>query len=133
MPKRTAIAPGAIAARFGKEELSYGELNARANKLARYLRGLGVGPEVLVGIFTDRSLEMLVGLIAILKAGGAYLPLDPEYPPERIGFMIDDSQARVVLTQSALLHRLPDTATLTICLDTDSATFADESSENLHA
>ena len=126
-------APGAIAVRFGKEELSYCELNERANKLARHLRRLGVGPEVLVGIFTDRSPEMLVGLIAILKAGGAYLPLDPEYPPERIVFMIDDSQARVVLTQSALLHRLPDTAALTICLDTDSPTFSDESSENLQA
>jgi amino acid adenylation domain-containing protein len=126
-------APDAIAARFGKQELTYSELNVRANRLARYLRGLGVGPEVLVGIFTDRSLEMLVGLIAILKAGGAYLPLDPEYPPERIGFMIDDSQARVVLTQSALLHRLPETATQAICLAIDSPTFADESSENLQA
>jgi amino acid adenylation domain-containing protein len=126
-------APDAIAVRFGKEELSYREFNVRANKLARYLRGLGVGPEVLVGIFTDRSPEMLVGLIAILKAGGAYLPLDPEYPPERIGFMIDDSQARVVLTQSALLHCLPDTATPAICLAIDSSIFSDESSENLQA
>ena len=126
-------ASDAIAVRFGKEELSYRELNVRANKLARHLRRLGVGPEVLVGIFTDRSLEMLVGLFAILKAGGTYLPLDPEYPPERIGFMIENSQARVVLTQSALLHRLPDTAALTICLDTDSPTFSDESSENLQA
>jgi amino acid adenylation domain-containing protein len=125
-------ASDAIAVRFGKEELSYRELNVRANKLARYLRRLGVGPEVLAGIFTDRSLEMLIGLIAILKAGGAYLPLDPEYPPDRIGFMIDDSQARVVLTQSALLHRLPGTAP-TICLDTDSPAFSDESSENLQA
>src|SRR5262249_34041262 len=99
-------APDAIAVRFGKEELSYSELNVRANKLAQYLRGMGVGPEVLVGIFADRSPETLVGLLAILKAGGAYLPLDPEYPPERIGFMIEDSQARMVLTQSALLHRL---------------------------
>jgi amino acid adenylation domain-containing protein len=125
-------APDAIAVRFGKQELSYRELNVRANKLARYLRALGVGPEVLAGIFTDRSLEMLIGLLAILKAGGAYLPLDPEYPPERIGFMIDDSQVRVVLTQSALLHRLPGTAP-TICLDTDSPAFSDESSENLQA
>jgi len=130
--EQVECASDAIAVRFGKEELSYRELNVRANKLARYLRRLGVGPEVLVGIFTDRSLEMLVGLFAILKAGGAYLPLDPEYPPDRIGFMIDDSQARVVLTQSSLLHRLPVTAP-TICLDTDSPAFSDESSENLQA
>src|SRR5678809_703899 len=126
-------APDAIAVRFGKEELSYRELNERANKLARYLRAMGVGPEVLVGIFTDRSPEMLVGLLAVLKAGAAYLPLDPEYPPERIGFMIDDSQARVVLTQSALLHRLPNTATPAIRLAIDDPVFSDESSENLPA
>lgn len=126
-------APEATAVRFGEQELSYRELNVRANKLARYLRRLGVGPEVLVGIFADRSLEALVGLLAILKAGGAYLPLDPEYPRERIGFMIEDSHARVILTQSALLHRLPDTAAPAICLDTNSSAFADESSENLQA
>lgn len=122
-------APDAIAVRFGKEELSYRELNVRANKLARYLRAMGVGPEVLVGIFMDRSLEMLVGLLAILKAGGAYLPLDPEYPPERIAFMIEDSQARAVLTQNPLLDRLPETAARTICLD--DAVFSLESGENL--
>ena len=131
--EQEARAPEAIAARLGSEELSYRELNLRANKLARYLRAMGVGPEVLVGIFTDRSLEMLVGLLAVFKAGGAYLPLDPEYPPERIRFMIEDSQARVVLTQSALLPRLPDTVAPTICLDTDSPTFSGESSENLQA
>jgi amino acid adenylation domain-containing protein len=123
-------APDAIAVSLGKEELSYRELNLRANKLARYLREMGVGPEVLVGIFTDRSLEMLVGLLAVLKAGGAYLPLDPEYPPERIGFMIDDSQARVVLTQNSLLHRLPETTARTVCLDGDCPDF---SGENLQA
>ncbi|HEX5885279.1 MAG TPA: amino acid adenylation domain-containing protein, partial [Pyrinomonadaceae bacterium] len=124
-------APDAIAVSLGKEELSYRELNLRANHLARYLREIGVGPEVLVGIFTDRSLEMLVGLLAVLKAGGAYLPLDSEYPPERIAFMIEDSQARVVLTQNSLLHRLPATATRTICLDCH--TFSVESGENLQA
>ena len=79
----------------------------------------------------DRSLEMLVGLLAVLKAGGAYLPLDPEYPPERIAFMIEDSQARAVLTQNPLLNRLPETAARTICLDADSAFFSLESGENL--
>lgn len=124
-------APDAIAVSLRKEELSYRELNLRANKLARYLRAMGVGPEVLVGIFMDRSLEMLVGLLAVLKAGGAYLPLDPEYPPERIAFMIDDSRARAVLTQNSLLNRLPETAARTICLDVDSPFFSLESGENL--
>ena len=123
--------PETIAVRFGKEELTYNELNQRANKLARYLRTMGVGPEALVGIFTDRSFEMLVGLLAVLKAGGAYLPLDPEYPPERIAFMIEDSRAQVVLTQHSLLSRLPATAARTICLDEDGSAFARESSENL--
>src|SRR5262249_15341127 len=97
--------------------------------LARYLRAMGVGPEVLAGIFMDRSLEMLVGLLAVLKAGGAYLPLDPEYPLERIAFMIEDSQARAVLTQNPLLNRLPETVALTICRD--SSFFSLESDENL--
>jgi amino acid adenylation domain-containing protein len=131
--EQEARTPEAIAVRFGSEELSYRELNLRANKLARYLRGLGVGPEVLVGIFTDRSIEMLVGLLAVLKAGGAYLPLDPEYPPERIRFIIEDSQARVVLTQNSLLHRLPDTAAQTVCLDADRPLFSTGSSESLQA
>ena len=131
--EQEARAPEAIAVRLGSEELSYRELNLRANKLAWYLRGSGVGPEVLVGIFTDRSIEMLVGLLAVLKAGGAYLPLDPEYPPERIRFMIEDSQARVVLTQNSLLHRLPDTAAQTICLDADCSAFSNESSENVQS
>ena len=126
-------APDAIAVRLGEEKLSYRELNLRANQLARHLQGIGVGPEVLVGIFMDRSFDMLIGLLAVLKAGGAYLPLDPEYPPERIGFMIEDSHARVVLTQNALLHRLPDMGVQSICLDSDDQVFAGESSENLQA
>ena len=124
-------APDAIAVCLGSEELSYRELNLRANKFAHYLRVMGVGPEVIVGIFTDRSFEMLVGLLAVLKAGGAYLPLNPEYPLERVGFMIEDSQTRVVLTQNYLLHRLPDTATRTICLDADYPVFSSERGENL--
>ncbi len=128
--ERVESAPNAVAVRFGNEDLKYRELNLRANKLARYLQGMGVGPEVLVGIFTDRSLEMLVGLLAVMKAGGAYVPLDREYPPERIRFMIEDSQAQVVMTQSSLLHRLPHTAAQTICLDADSPDFLNESGEN---
>ncbi|MGN8262218.1 AMP-binding protein, partial [Pseudomonas sp. SMSB3] len=76
------------------------ELNAEANRLAAHLRGLGVGPDVLVGIAAERSLEMVIGLLAILKAGGAYVPLDPEYPQERLAYMFDDSGIALLLTQS---------------------------------
>src|SRR5439155_20479303 len=84
------------------QHLTYRELNRRANQLAHHLRGLGVGPDVLVGICMDRSLELVVGILGILKAGGAYVPLDPAYPPERLAFMLEDSGAAVLLTQTAL-------------------------------
>ncbi len=126
-------APEAIAVSFGEEELSYRELNVKANKLARRLRVMGAGPEVFVGIFMDRSIEMLVGLLAILKSGAAYVPLDPQYPLERVRFMIEDSQARVLLTNDSLLDRLPDSAAQTICLDASCSAFSDESGENLPA
>jgi surfactin family lipopeptide synthetase A len=90
--------PDAIALTFEDEQLSYRELNARANQLAHYLRSLGVGAETLVGICVERSIEMVVGLLAILKAGGAYLPLDPAYPKERIDFMLEDAGVEVLLT-----------------------------------
>ena len=89
----------AVAVVYGKKEVSYEELNRRANRLGHYLRGLGVGPDVRVGICVERGLEMVVGLLGVLKAGGAYVPLDPEYPVERLGFMLADSEPRVVLTQ----------------------------------
>ncbi|MBV8853817.1 MAG: AMP-binding protein, partial [Sinobacteraceae bacterium] len=88
---QVAKSPDAVAAIFEGEELSYGELDARANRLAHHLRALGVGPEVVVGLCVERSLAMLVGLLGILKAGGAYLPLDPSYPRERLGFMLADA------------------------------------------
>ncbi|HWA24157.1 MAG TPA: condensation domain-containing protein, partial [Lacunisphaera sp.] len=95
-PERTALV-------FGPEELSYGELEGKANRLARRLREEhGVGPDVLVGICLERSLEMVVGILGILKAGGAYVPLDPEYPVERLNFMLEDSAVQVVLTKRAL-------------------------------
>ena len=99
--------PERIAAVHVDEELTYRELNARANKLARYLRKLGVGPETCVGVLMERSLEMLVGLLGVLKAGGAYVPLDPEYPQERLAFMLADSGARALLTQQRLAQLLP--------------------------
>jgi amino acid adenylation domain-containing protein/thioester reductase-like protein len=104
---RAASAPGAIAAVFQGQELTYQELNRRANRLARRLAQAGVGPDVPVGVFVERSLDMLVGLLAILKAGGAYVPLDPEYPIERLQFMLEDSGARVLLARhdaGARLH-----------------------------
>ena len=117
---------------FEDQQLTYRELNNRANPLAHYLNELGVGTEVLVGICMERSLEMVIGLLAILKAGGAYVPLDPSYPKERLAFMIGDSQAPVVLTQSKLLEHLPTLSipNRTICLDTDWETVAQESAEN---
>ena len=96
-----------VAVIFEQEQLSYGELDRRANPLAHHLRARGVGPETVVGLCLARSLEMIVGLLAILKAGGAYLPLDPDYPPERLAFMLGDAGARVLVTQAALLERLP--------------------------
>ena len=80
---------------------------ARANQLAHHLRALGVGPDVLVGLCVERSLEMVVGLLAVLKAGGAYVPLDPEYPAERLQYMMSDAGLRVLLTHSSLAAALP--------------------------
>ncbi|WP_256658338.1 non-ribosomal peptide synthetase [Pseudomonas sp. DG56-2] len=94
--------PDAPALHFGEQALSYRELDQRANQLAHQLIALGVGPEVLVGIAVERSLEMVVGLLAILKAGGAYVPLDPEYPEERLAYMIEDSRIGLLLSQSHL-------------------------------
>ena len=94
--------PDAIAVMHGDQALSYGELNARSNRLAHHLRQLGVGPDDRVAICVERSPAMIVGLLGILKAGGAYVPLDPNYPPERLAYMLSDSAPSVVLTQSAL-------------------------------
>ena len=119
--------PDAIALVYGDQQLTYQTLNCRANQLAHHLQTLGVGPETLVGICVERSLEMVVGLLGILKAGGAYVPLDPAYPPERLAFMRSDSQVPVLLTQQTLLSRLSageasvegQQGTHIICLDTD--------------
>ncbi|WP_175653603.1 non-ribosomal peptide synthetase, partial [Pseudomonas sp. Marseille-P9899] len=99
--------PEAVALILGERQLSYAELDRQANRLAHHLRELGVGPDVLVGISLERSLEMVVGLLAILKAGGAYVPLDPAYPRERLDYMLRDSGIRLLLTQSSLLAQLP--------------------------
>jgi amino acid adenylation domain-containing protein len=125
--------PEAIAITFANQQLTYGELNRRANRLARYLKKLDVGPEVLVGVFMDRSLEMVVGLLGILKAGGAYVPLDPGYPQERLKFMIEDTAAPVLLTQQQLLKNLPEHGARVISLDRDWDAISRESDENLPA
>ena len=99
--------------------LSHGELHARANRLAHHLRGLGVGPETIVGVCIERSLEMAVGFLGVLKAGGACLPLDPSYPFERLALMLGDSGAPVLLTRQRLVERIPPHRARTLCLDAD--------------
>ncbi|WP_201191066.1 non-ribosomal peptide synthase/polyketide synthase [Pseudomonas fluorescens] len=112
--------PHACALVFGEQRLSYAALNARANQLAQVLIEQGVGPDVLVGIALERSVEMVVGLLAILKAGGAYVPLDPEYPAERLAYMFDDSGIELLLTQHHLLEQLPIPAGIrSLVLDQD--------------
>ncbi|HEY0738300.1 MAG TPA: amino acid adenylation domain-containing protein, partial [Herpetosiphonaceae bacterium] len=111
--------PHAVAVIYGDTQLSYGELNARAETLARRLQALGVGPETRVGICADRSIEMMVGILAILKAGGAYVPLDPTYPQERIAYVLSDTGAAVVLTQTALRESLAQHNVELIALDGD--------------
>src|SRR5918992_1547869 len=126
--KRTPEAVGVV---YEKEHLTYGALNARANRLAHYLQGLGVGAERLVGVCLERSVELVVGLLGVLKAGGAYVPLDPSYPPERLTFMLEDTQAPVLLTQARLAATLPTTAAQLLCLDRDWETIAKEPQGNL--
>ncbi|MDZ8029617.1 non-ribosomal peptide synthetase [Nostoc sp. DedSLP04] len=123
--------PDAVALIFNNQYLTYRDLNNRANQLAKHLRSLGVGTEILVGICIERSLEMVVALLAILKAGGAYVPLDPGYPQERLAFMLSDTQVSVLLTQKELVTKLPTHTAFVICLDADWNTIAQNSKDNL--
>ena len=122
--------PEAVAAVFAGEQLTYRELNRRANQLAHYLRSLGARTEVLVGICVERSLEMLVGLLGILKAGGAYLPLDPTYPQERLAFMLSDAQVSVLVTQEKLVTQLPEHGAEVVSLDGDWTVISNNSEDN---
>lgn len=122
--------PSAIAVRFEGEQLSYQELNERANQLAHYLKVQGVGPEVLVGILMERSLELVVSLLAVLKAGGAYVPLDPEYPPARLKFMLADAGVAVLLTQARLLGEVESGPARVVCVDNEWGEIGKQSSEN---
>jgi amino acid adenylation domain-containing protein len=112
------------------KQTTYGELNQRANQLASYLQKLGVGPEVPVGICMERSLEMVVGLLGILKAGGAYLPLDQDYPKERLAFMLQEAQAPVLITQERLVAGLPGKELQIVCLDSYWKIISQESDKN---
>ncbi|MBV9385107.1 MAG: amino acid adenylation domain-containing protein [Chroococcidiopsidaceae cyanobacterium CP_BM_ER_R8_30] len=122
--------PDAVAVVFEEQQLTYQELNLKANQLAHYLQKLGVGPEVLVGICVERSLEMLVGLLGILKAGGAYVPLDPRYPKERLAFMLSDTKVSVLLTQKQTSDELFEQQPQMVYLDTAWDSVAKESQEN---
>jgi amino acid adenylation domain-containing protein len=125
-------APEAVAVSHAGREMTYAELDARANRLARLLRCEGVGPESRVGVLMNRSTEMVVALLAALKAGGAYVPLDPAYPRERLAFMLEDSRAGVLLTEPGLLGALPQQGARVICLDEELWTrLAGEGVENV--
>ena len=123
--------PDAEAVRFGNRSLSYRELNARANQVANYLLKRGVGRDVLVGVCAERSIEMVVSLLASLKAGGAYLPVDPEYPTERLRVILEEANPPVVLTQSHLLNLIPATGADYLCLDSHWEEVGGESTSNL--
>ncbi|MEG4530221.1 amino acid adenylation domain-containing protein [Microcoleus sp. D2_18a_D3] len=128
--------PNRIAAVCENQQITYSELNARANKIAHYLQQLGIKPEVIVGICVDRSLEAIAGILGILKAGGAYLPLDPAMPKERLALMLQNAQTPVLLTQQHLIKNMPETQAQIVCLDTDipsfsPTTFVSASVENL--
>ncbi|MBD1909176.1 amino acid adenylation domain-containing protein [Leptolyngbya sp. FACHB-16] len=129
-PDAIAIQTSANTAELHDQVLTYRMLNQRANQLAHHLQSLGVQPNVLVGVCMERSLDLIVGLLAILKAGGAYVPLDPAYPQERIAFMLEDAQVKVLLTQQSLLEKLPDHSAKTVCVDSDWEAIATASPEN---
>jgi len=125
--------PDAVAVKFESNQLTYEELNRRTNQLAHHLQKLGVGPEILVGISMERSLHMVIGLLGILKAGGAYVPLDPAYPADRLEFMLQESRARIVLTQQHLAKLIPPCDVQLICLDTTWNNIALEASDNVNS
>ena len=116
--------PESVALIFDGEQLTYNELNERANQLAHYLRAQGVGPDTLVGLCIDRSPDMVIAILGILKAGGAYVPLDPAYPLDRLDYLITDCSPALLLTHSSLLDRLPHTSVPTLLLDADAELLA---------
>ncbi len=133
LEEQVARTPEAEAIVYKGQRLSYAQLNARANKLGRYLRQRGVGPNVILGLCVSRSLEMLVGLWGILKAGGAYLPLDPEHPTARLAYQLSESKSPILLTQQTFLDLMPEFAGEVVCLDRDWQQLESESEENLES
>ncbi|MEH2355882.1 non-ribosomal peptide synthetase [Nostoc sp.] len=129
--EQVELTPDAVAVEFQNQQLTYKQLNYRANQLAHYLRSLGVGADVLVGLCVERSLEMVIGLLGILKAGAAYVPLDPEYPSDRLSFILEDTQVKVLLTQQQLIDRLPPNHAKLVCLDTDAELISQCSPDNI--
>lgn len=123
--------PDALALSIGQATVRYGELNARANRLARYLRTLDVRPGVVVGICLERSMEMVIALLAVQKAGGTYVPLDPEYPRDRLRFMAEDAAAAIVLTSEGLSDRFDSRSCRMLCLDREQERIAQEANHNL--
>jgi amino acid adenylation domain-containing protein len=122
--------PDAIAVVFENQQLTYRELNTKANQLAHYLRDLEVKTETLMGICVERSLEMIIGVLGILKAGGAYVPLDPAYPQKRLSFMVEDADISIILTKSQLIDRLPIHRSRLVYLDKEWQEIAQQSGEN---
>jgi len=128
--EHAARIPQSPAVVFGERQLSYRELNGRANQLAHFLRRLGVAPDVPVVVLLERSTELPVGILGVLKAGGAYVPLDPTYPRQRVAFILEETQAPVILTQSRLQDGLPAHGARVICLDTEWEIVASESADD---
>jgi amino acid adenylation domain-containing protein len=129
--QQASHAPEAVAVVMGEQRITYRELNERANQLARTLRAKGVRPDSLIAICFERSIELIVSLLAVLKAGGAYVPIDSSYPKERLAMMLEDAQAAIVLTQEQLVPNLPATVAEIICVDRDWKVIAGERKDNL--
>ena len=125
--------PAKVAVVCDDREISYGELNSRADELARRLRSFGVGPEILCAVCVERSVEMVVGILAVLKAGGCYLPLDPSYPTERLAFILEDAQPKVLLTDERLLQKLPKNEAQVVLFDADVLSDAEQIMPNSEA
>jgi amino acid adenylation domain-containing protein len=125
--------PDAIAVTCDNVSLTYRALDARANQLAHHLKSLGAGPEVLVGLHMERSVELVIGIMGILKSGAAYLPLDPSYPGDRLAFILDDAKSPILVTQQALCAKLPSLNATIVNVDTDAATIAAQSKQAVHA
>ncbi|MFZ0821254.1 MAG: amino acid adenylation domain-containing protein, partial [Candidatus Acidiferrales bacterium] len=117
--KQVERTPDGVAVQFEGKRLSYSELNGRSNQFAHYLQNMGVKPETLVGVYMERSLEMVIALCGVLKAGGAYVPIDPDYPEDRVAFMLQDADVPVLVTQDRLGNRFPDFKGKVVCIDRD--------------